>query len=283
MIGWGRTTDCFQTDIGASEGAGSTLRPWRPRSFILAQNVIQIKELYYKYPDGTPALEGINLQIKEGECVAIIGHNGAGKSTLLKHLNGILRGHGEILIAGLPMNKQNLKAIRQRVGMVFQDPDDQLFCPTVFDDVAFGLVNMGLEREEIQRRVGQTLKQMGLAGFEGRSAHHLSFGQKKRVAIATILSMLPKIMVFDEPTSNLDPHNEYLLLETIKALPGTKIMVSHDLPILFQLCERFIVLSRGKVVKDTGRDEFMRDISLIKEHGLDYRFKCRFCRHYAGE
>ncbi len=248
---------------------------------MLANKVIEIKDLYYKYPDGTAALQGINLTLEEGECVAIVGHNGAGKSTLLKHLNGILRGHGEVSIAGLPMNKANLKAIRQTVGMVFQDPDDQLFCPTVYEDVAFGLVNMGLEREQIKRRVGETLVRMGLDDLEQRSAHHLSYGQKKRVAIATILSMLPKIMVFDEPTSNLDPRNEYLLLELIKELPGTKIMVSHDLPILFQLCERFVVLSQGQIVKDTSREQFMQDIDLIKKQGLDYRFKCRFCEHFV--
>lgn len=249
----------------------------------MSETVISIKDLYYKYPDGTPALQGISLEIKEGESVAVIGHNGAGKSTLLKHLNGIVHGKGEITIAGLPVKKENLKAIRQQVGIVFQDPDDQLFCPTVYDDIAFGLVNMGVEREKIANLVKETLDKMGLAGFEHRSAHHLSYGQKKRVAIATILSMLPKIMVFDEPTSNLDPHNEYLLLETIKQLPGTKIMVSHDLPILFQLCDRFIVLAKGKVVEDTTREKFIQNIPLIKEHGLDYRFKCRFCPHYTGE
>ncbi len=247
----------------------------------MAKKVIEIKDLYYKYPDGTPALQGVSLTLEEGECVAIVGHNGAGKSTLLKHLNGILHGHGEVSIAGLPVNKANLKAIRQTVGMVFQDPDDQLFCPTVYEDVAFGLVNMGVEQEEIKRQVNETLERMGLAGFGSRSAHHLSYGQKKRVAIATILSMLPKIMIFDEPTSNLDPRSEYLLLELIRELPGTKIMVSHDLPILFQLCERFVVLSQGRVVVDTSRERFMSNIDLIKKQGLDYRFKCRFCEHYV--
>lgn len=249
----------------------------------MSDKVIEIKDLYYKYPDGTPALQGVNLEVKEGESIAVVGHNGAGKSTLLKHLNGILRGHGEISIAGLPMNKDNLKAIRQQVGIVFQDPDDQLFCPTVFDDIAFGLVNMGVEREQIKGRVSKTLAQMDLAGFEERSAHHLSFGQKKRVAIATILSMMPRIMVFDEPTSNLDPYNEALLLDLIKDLPGTKLIVSHDLPMLFQLCKRFIVVSQGKIIEDTTCKKFMQNIPLIKEQKLDYRFKCRFCDKYVEE
>lgn len=247
----------------------------------MGNKAIEICDLYYKYPDGTPALQGINLTIHEGESVALIGRNGAGKSTLLKHLNGILRGVGKINIAGLAVNKANLKAVRQQVGMVFQDPDDQLFCPTVYDDVAFGLVNMGLERERIDKLVSETLAKMGLAGFERRTAHHLSYGQKKRVAIATILSMAPKIIIFDEPTCNLDPHNEFMLMEAIKELPGTKIVVSHDLPILFQLCERFIVLSDGKIIEDTTREKFMENIPLIKEHGLDFRFKCRFCKNFV--
>ncbi len=249
----------------------------------MAEKVIEIRDLYYKYPDGTPALKGITLEIREGECVAIIGHNGAGKSTLLKHLNGIIRGQGDIFVAGMEMNKANLKAIRQAVGMVFQDPDDQLFCPTVFDDVAFGLVNMGMEQEKIKTLVNETLTRMGLTGFENRSAHHLSYGQKKRVAIATILSMIPKIMVFDEPTSNLDPYNELQLLNLVKELPGTKLIVSHDLPILFQLCERFVVISKGKIALDTTREEFKKNIELIKDQGLDYRFKCRFCEHFVEE
>jgi cobalt/nickel transport system ATP-binding protein len=196
-------------------------------------------------------------------------------------LNGILRGYGDITIAGLPLNKQNLKAIRSCVGMVFQVPDDQLFCPTVYDDVAFGLINMDMEKEEIKQRVEKTLEEVGLGGFEQRSAHHLSYGQKKRVALATILSMLPKILVFDEPTSNLDPRNEKTFLELVKSLPGTKIIVSHDLPILFQLCERFVVMSNGKVIEDTSREKFMVNKELIRQHGLDYGFKCAFCRHYA--
>jgi cobalt/nickel transport system ATP-binding protein len=247
----------------------------------MSRNMVEVTDLFYKYPDGTPALNGINLSIKEGESVAIVGHNGAGKSTMLKHLNGILKGHGSIRIDGLPVDKKNLKTIRSYVGMVFQDPDDQLFCPTVYEDVAFGLINMDMEREEIKRRVEQTLREVGLTGFEQRSAHHLSYGQKKRVAVATILSMLPKILVFDEPTSNLDPLNEKTFLELVKSLPGTKLIVSHDLPILFQLCERFVVMSKGQIIEDTTREKFMHNKKLIRENGLDYSFKCLFCEHYA--
>jgi cobalt/nickel transport system ATP-binding protein len=248
----------------------------------MSQKMVEVVDLYYKYPDGTPALDGVNLSIMEGESVAIVGHNGAGKSTLLKHLNGILRGHGKINIAGLPMGKEHLRTIRSHVGMVFQDPDDQLFCPTVYDDVAFGLINMDMEREQIRQRVAETLANVGLSGFEQRSAHHLSYGQKKRVAVATILSMMPKILVFDEPTSNLDPRNEKIFMELVKSLPGTKIIVSHDLQILFQLCERFVVMSEGKIIEDTTREKFMRNKKLIQEHGLDYTFKCAFCEHRAS-
>ncbi len=248
----------------------------------MSQRVVEVVDLYYKYPDGTPALNGVNLTIEEGESVAIVGHNGAGKSTLLKQLNGILRGHGAIKIAGLPLNKENLKTIRSYVGIVFQDPDDQLFCPTVYDDIAFGLVNMDIKKEEIDRRVKETLKKVGLQDFEHRSAHHLSFGQKKRVALATILSMAPKVMVLDEPTSNLDPRSEKTFMDLVISLPGTKIIVSHDLPILFQLCNRFIVMCEGKVIEDTTRDKFILNKELINEHGLDYEFKCAHCKHYCA-
>ncbi len=248
----------------------------------MSKKMVEVVDLYYKYPDGTPALNGVNISIAEGESVAIVGHNGAGKSTLLKQLNGILRGHGKIEIAGLPLNKENLRTIRSYVGIVFQDPDDQLFCPTVYDDIAFGLINMDMEKAEIDCRVKETLKKVGLHDFGQRSAHHLSFGQKKRVALATILSMVPKVMVLDEPTSNLDPRSEKTFLELVNSLSGTKIIVSHDLPMLFQLCDRFVVMGNGKVIEDTSREKFMLNKKLIREHGLDYEFKCAYCEHYVA-
>ncbi len=245
------------------------------------EKVIEINNLHFRYPDGTPALDEINLTVYAGESVAVVGHNGAGKSTLIKHLNGILQGHGEIKIGGLPLTKKNLRSIRSYVGVVFQDPDDQLFCPTVYDDLSFGLINMGCSADETKSRVCQTLTQVGLADFEKRSAHHLSYGQKKRVALATILCMLPKLLVLDEPTSNLDPLNEKAFVDLIKSLSETKIMVSHDLPILFQLCQRFLVMAEGRIIADLPREEFMANKALIKEQGLDYSFKCGFCQHYS--
>ncbi|MFQ5645660.1 MAG: energy-coupling factor ABC transporter ATP-binding protein [bacterium] len=244
------------------------------------KKVINISNLYYKYPDGTAALNGVNLTVRQGESVAVVGHNGAGKSTLLKQLNGVFTGKGKVEIAGLPMCRENLDKIRSRVGIVFQDPDDQLFCPSVYDDVAFGPVNMGLDKAEVEERVNRTLAGLGVAEFSGRPAHHLSFGQKKRVAIATILSMDPEIIVFDEPSSNLDPKNEQALLNIIKKLSSTKIIVSHDLPMLFQLCNRVVVMEKGKINHDLSMREFVQDKELIKEHGLDFSFKCRLCAKY---
>ncbi len=240
----------------------------------LKKAAVEINNLYYNYPDGTAALQGLNLTVYEGESVAIVGHNGAGKSTLIKHLNGILRGTGEISIGGLAINALNIKKIRRLVGMVFQHPDDQLFCPTVYDDVAFGLMNMGWDNEAVKTRVERTLKDVGLSGLKNRPAHHLSFGQRKRVALATVLSMQPQILVLDEPTSNLDPRNERLFMELVSAIKTTKIIVSHDLLLLFQLCERFIVLEQGRVTEDASRENFISKHSLIARHGLDYTFKC---------
>jgi cobalt/nickel transport system ATP-binding protein len=172
------------------------------------KKVIQIEHLSYDYPDGTPALRDIHLEVCRHESVAILGPNGAGKSTLLYHLNGTLMGEGEMVILGIPVEKNNVKEIRRRVGLVFQSPEDQLFCPTVFDDVAFGPLNMGLDEREVQHRVEKALETMGLKGFEGRSAHHLSEGEKKRVALATVLSMDSEILALDEPTDPIHPSNK---------------------------------------------------------------------------
>lgn len=230
---------------------------------------VEIKDLYYAYPDGTPALRGVNLLVEEGESVGIVGPNGAGKSTLLLHLNGILSGRGEVKIFGLPVIKANLKEIRRRVGLVFQDPDDQLFSPTVFDDVAFGPLNMGLSREETALAVEKALREVGLSGLERKSAFHLSFGQKKRAAIATVLSMNPDLLVLDEPSSNLDPRARRELSELLQGMKITKILVTHDLPFVFENCERVLVMSEGKVVADGDVFSVLSDENLLKEHGLE--------------
>lgn len=230
---------------------------------------LEIKDLYFAYPDGTQALEGINLAVENGESVALLGPNGAGKSTLLLHLNAILQGRGDIRIFDLPIVRENIREIRRRVGVVFQDPDDQLFSPTVFDDVAFGPMNMGLSREEVQERVEKALAQVGMAGFENKAAYHLSFGQKKRVATATVLSMEPDILALDEPSSNLDSRGRRELLNILINLPVTKIVITHDLLFVLELCERAIIMDDGIVVADGPIDEIMANEELLEAHGLE--------------
>ena len=231
--------------------------------------VIQIQHLSYRYPDGTPALRDIRLEVYQHESIAILGPNGAGKSTLLYHLNGTLIGEGEVIILGIPVEKNNLKEIRRRVGLVFQSPEDQLFCPTVFDDVAFGPLNMGLGEEDVRRRVTKALETMGLKGFEGRSAHHLSEGEKKRVALATVLSMDSEILVLDEPTDNLDPTGSRLLIERIRSIPQTKIIVTHHLSVAVDLCERAVLLDEGKKIEDLSLRDLLRDRTLLERFGFD--------------
>ncbi len=230
---------------------------------------VEIRNLRYAYPDGTVALRGVDLLIEEGESVGIVGPNGAGKSTLLLHLNGILTGEGEVRIFGLPVEKKNLREIRRRVGLVFQDPDDQLFSPTVFDDVAFGPINMGLSKEEVVAAVSRALEDVGIAGMEKRSAYHLSYGQKKRAAIATVLSMNPDLLVLDEPSSNLDPRARNEFSELLQSMRITKILVTHDLPFVFENCDRVVVMSGGRVVADGDAFAVLSDEALLAEHGLE--------------
>jgi len=234
-----------------------------------SNKVIEIEHLSYDYPDGTPALRDIHLEVYQHESVAILGPNGAGKSTLLYHLNGTLMGDGRVTILGIPIDKSNLKEIRRKVGLVFQSPEDQLFCPTVFDDVAFGPLNMGLDEEEVRQRVQKALETMGLKGFEGRSAHHLSEGEKKRVALATVLSMDSEILALDEPTDNLDPAGSRMLIERIQSIPQTKIIVTHHLPVAFDLCERAVLLYGGKKIEDLSMGELLRDRALLERFGFD--------------
>ena len=233
------------------------------------KKVIEISHLSYDYPDGTPALRDIDLEVYEHESVAILGPNGAGKSTLLYHLNGTLMGGGEVVILGIPVEKNHLKEIRRKVGLVFQSPEDQLFCPTVFDDVAFGPLNMGLDEEDIRHRVEKALETMGLRGFEGRSAHHLSEGEKKRVALATVLSMDSEILALDEPTDNLDPAGSRLLIERIRSIPQTKVIVTHHLPVAVDLCERAVLLLEGRKIEDLSMGELLKDRSLLERFGFD--------------
>ncbi|MBI5748380.1 MAG: ABC transporter ATP-binding protein [Nitrospinae bacterium] len=239
--------------------------------------VVEIKELYFKYPDGSDVLKGINFSISRGESVGIIGPNGAGKSTLLLNLNGILIGNGQIRIMGMELNKKNLKEIREKIGIVFQNPDDQLFCPTVWEDVAFGPQNMGFSEDDISKRVREAMGTVRLSGFEKRSPHHLSLGEKKRVSLATVLSMTPDIIAFDEPSSNLDPNSQKLLIHAIKALSSTKIVVTHDLYLAGDICSRLIILFDGEIVADGEAKEILGNQELLNRYGLPFGDRCKIC------
>lgn len=234
-----------------------------------SDRVIEIAGLSYDYPDGTPALREIDLAIYRHESVAVLGPNGAGKSTLLYHLNGTLMGNGRITILGIPLEKKNLREIRRRVGLVFQSPEDQLFCPTVFDDVAFGPRNMGLDEERVRQRVERALEIMGLKGFEGRSAHHLSEGEKKRVALATVLSLDSEVLALDEPTDNLDPAGSRMLMERIQPIPQTKVIVTHHLSVAAELCERAVLLRGGRKLDDLPMKDLLKNREVLEQIGFD--------------
>jgi len=229
---------------------------------------IQIESLRFSYPDGTVALDDLCLEVAEGEKVAVLGANGAGKSTLLLHLNGILRGGGSVRVCGLQMSRATAKTIRRMVGVVFQNPDDQLFCPTVGDDVAFGPRNLNLPEEEVGRRVAESLAAVGMSGSEERSAFHLSFGQKKRVAIATALAMQPRIMALDEPTSNLDPRGRREIAALLRRLGRTQVIVTHDLELVGRLCDRAVVLAEGRKAADGPIARILADERLLDSCGL---------------
>ena len=237
-------------------------------------NSLVIEELAFAYPDGNQALYGVNLTIKQGERVALLGPNGAGKTTLILHLNGILTaGHGKVYVAGKLVDsndKESLKLIRSKVGVVFQDPDDQLFMPTVGQDVAFGPYNMGLRNEELNKVVEESLALVGMLEFKDRAPHHLSFGQRRRVAVATVLAMKPEILVLDEPSSNLDPASRRELADILRSLDITIIMVTHDLPYANELCERALILSGGVIASDGKTSELLRDAALLKKHRLEH-------------
>lgn len=231
---------------------------------------LRVRDLSFVYPDGHRALCGVDLDVSAGERVALLGPNGAGKTTLMLHLNGILTPErGRVSVSGLPVAKQNLVEIRRRVGIVFQDPDDQLFMPTVREDVAFGPANLGLRGEELNERVHQALAAVRMESFADRPPHHLSFGQRRRVAIATVLSMRPEILVLDEPTSNLDPSSRRELTEVLGSLDLTIVMATHDLPYALQTCDRALVMDGGVIVADGEMRSILSDTTLMDAHRLE--------------
>lgn len=236
---------------------------------------LAVEGLAFAYPDGHQALFGVSLAVARGERVAVLGPNGSGKTTLVLHLNGTLgavaggTGSGRIAVGGLSLTRAALPEIRRRVGLVFQDPDDQLFMPTVGRDVAFGPRNLGLGADETERRVREALDAVGLSGFEDRVPHHLSFGEKRRAALAGVLATDPEVLVLDEPSSNLDPAARRDLAAIIRSLGLATVMVTHDLPYAAELCSRAVILDAGRVVADGPIHELLRDSELLAEHRLE--------------
>ncbi len=235
---------------------------------MIVKKIIEIESLHFSYPDGTAALRGITMEVLEGETMALIGPNGAGKSTFLLHLNGIYRGDGSVRIDGLPVEKVNLRVIRQKVGLVFQNPDDQLFCPTVFEDVAFGPQNLGLAVDEVKRRVEESLEAVGMQGAAKKSPFRLSFGEKKKVAVAAVLALRPSILAIDEPTANLDPRARRGIITLLRNLGGTQLIATHDLALARELCNRTIIFDAGEKVADGPTNAILNDETLLASHGL---------------
>lgn len=236
-------------------------------------DAIEVRGLRFRYDDGTQALRGIEFRVPHGACVGLVGPNGAGKSTLLLHLNGVLpeklEGPPVVFIAGRPVAPAELPAIRRDVGLLFQDPDDQLFCPTVFEDVGFGPEQMGLDRAAVAARVTTVLAQVGLTGFESRSPHHLSLGEKRRVCLAGVLACEPQVLALDEPTSDLDPRGRRELKALLCRLPVTKLIATHDLELVAELCDTVLLLDCGALVAQGPALDLLADEELMLAHGLE--------------
>jgi cobalt/nickel transport system ATP-binding protein len=233
------------------------------------KSVLHVNDLHFSYHDGLAALRGVSFEMCEGEKVALVGPNGAGKSTLMLHLNGILSGHGDVTVGGSLLTRDNLPVIRSMVGLVFQNPDDQLFSPTVFEDVAFGPLHMGLPMEEIESRVKSALEAVRMSSFRDRLSHHLSVGEKKRIAIATVLSMDPQILILDEPSAGLDPRGRRTLINLLHELPITMLVSTHDMRLVQELFPRTIVMDEGQIVADGKTKDILQNEELLTAHGLE--------------
>ncbi len=249
----------------------------------MSHHIVEIQDLAFRYPDGTEALRGVTFRVTHGESVAIVGANGAGKSTLLLHLNGVLAPEqGQVRIGHVPLTRATLPDIRRTVGMVFQDPDDQLFMPTVHDDVAFGPLNLGLPPEEVEARVDEALTRVDAQRLRDRPPHRLSGGEKRNVAIATVLAMAPDILVMDEPSSNLDPLGRRRLIALLRSFEHTKIVATHDLDLVLEVCERTIVMSDGTVTADGPTREVFGDQDLLARSHLEKPLALQACPVCTG-
>lgn len=244
----------------------------------MSHHIVDVTDLHHIYGDGTPALQGISFRITHGESVGVVGANGAGKSTLLLHLNGcLLPQRGSLRIGDWPLTSKTLEHIRRTVGMVFQNPDDQLFMPTVFDDVAFGPLNMGLPTEEVEERVTEALSTVEASHLRDRPPYRLSGGEKRLAAIATVLSMSPNILVMDEPSSNLDPRSRRALINLLRTFTHTKIIATHDLDLVLDLCERTLVLGGGCVLADGPTTEILRNEAVLEAGHLEKPLRWQGC------
>ena len=250
----------------------------------MSHHYLRFDDLHYRYPNGFEALCGVSFRITHGEKVALVGANGAGKSTLLLHTNGLLMpSQGGVVLGGIALTRRTLPLVRQSVGLVFQDSDNQLFMPTVEEDVAFGPSNMRLEPEEIRRRVTEALDAVGALDLRGESPFRLSGGQKKRVAIATVLAMEPSVLVMDEPTSNLDPRARRQIIDLIRRFSHTTLIATHDMEMVLDLCDRTIVMKEGRIVADGSTRHVFGDLALLEECGLEQPCELRMKRALKKE
>ena len=244
-----------------------------------ASTVLRVENLGYHYPGGCQALHGVTFSVGHGEVVGLVGPSGAGKSTLLMHLNGLLPEKGatqerdgqaaHVVVEGLPAWRENLREIRRKVGFLFQDPDDQLFCPTVREDVAFGPLHLGLSRAEVLQRVKESLDAVGLSEFEARNTTQLSVGERKRVCLAGVFACHPTLLALDEPFSNLDPRSRRVLIGILKSFPGAQLIATHDLDLVVETCRRVIILNEGQIQADGPTEEVLGDQTLVAQHGLE--------------
>ncbi|MCK4836246.1 MAG: ATP-binding cassette domain-containing protein [Candidatus Aminicenantes bacterium] len=235
----------------------------------MRQRVIEVRNLNFTYPDGTTALKDMCLELYNGETIGLIGPNGAGKSTAILHLNGVLKGVGKIKLLGKEINKKNIREIRSKVGIVFQDPNDQLFMPTVFDDIAFGPLNLGLSVDVVKSKTLKVLSEMGLDGVKDKPSHHLSLGEKKSVSLATVMVMEPAILILDEPTNSLDPGTRRIFIQMLSNLKVSKIIATHDLDLVFELCSRVVLMDNGRVITEGETKEILSNKILLEEHNLE--------------